>query len=578
MAECQVKQDQQMAALPLFHESSEMMSKAIGAEHPIRGRSLFGVGKVLLRQQKWQEAERILKESVNTLGVSICVHPTTNAAIRDLNYCLRMLKKDQEAVDILQQHRVVSYHQVKHQASAFQVDDLQRELEQLRESNRAIQAEKSALQQQLVDQEAVTHTVTDENERQVGEVRRLLQVLQQCDEDIKQLQTAVHDQEHLAAQKQREANYLQQEITRMTSELDDKEGQLQQQGELLNDMRSTIEEQRRQIDVLRHKVQEKHTTNERLARDMQRSERAMQQLERLQHQYDSVIQIHDDSLHMTELKLGTGAYGEVGVGMWSGVAVAVKTFYEEPVRVTDFNISLIRREVSVSSRVHHPNVVSICGAIVKNRVPLRIVMELLEGSLKDVINAAIESRYLSMREQVDIAVGCLCGVMYLHQLQPALLHGDIRSTNIRISKTMEAKIGDLGSCRFSNESLSVGPLSPEYIAPERVVEGRAVSPPNTTQADMYSLGVTFVELFTGVATERKVRERQFQAVPYVPLQDICYAMAEENPCGRISAAAALIQVNAVKQNDEYTLCPPKRMVKGKKCKEDKVTLVEMPWM
>ena len=264
--------------------------------------------------------------------------------------------------------------------------------------------------------------------------------------------------------------------------------------------------------------------------------------------------------------------------MWSGVGVAVKTFHEEPVRVTDFNISLIRREVSVSSRVHHPNVVSICGAIVENEVPLRIVMELLEGSLKDVINAALRSRYLSMREQVDIAVGCLCGVMYLHQLQPALLHGDIRSTNILISKTMQAKIGDLGSCRFSNESLSVGPLSPQYIAPERVVEGRAAAPSNTTEADMYSLGVTFVELFTGVATERKLRERQFRAVPYVPLQDICYAMAEENPRDRISAAAALMQVNAVKQNDEYTSCPPKRMVKGKKYKEDKVTLVEMPWM
>ena len=182
-------------------------------------------------------------------------------------------------------------------------------MEQLRESNRAIQTEKSALQQQLADQEAVTRTVTDENERQVGEVRRLLQVLQQCDEDIKQLQTAVQDQEHLAAQKEREANDLQQEITRMTSELDDRERQLQQQGEVLNDMRSTIEEQRREIDVLRHEIQEKDTTNERLARNLQRRERAVQQLEQLQHQYDSVTQIHDDSLHMTGLKLGKGAYG-----------------------------------------------------------------------------------------------------------------------------------------------------------------------------------------------------------------------------------------------------------------------------
>ena len=171
--------------------------------------------------------------------------------------------------------------------------------------------------------------------------------------------------------------------------------------------------------------------------------------------------------------------------MWSGVAVAVKTFHEDPVRVDELNISFIRREVSVSSRVHHPNVVSICGAIAENEVPLRIVMELLEGSLKDVIKAALKRRYLSMREQVDIAVGCLCGVMYLHQLQPALLHGDIRSTNILISKTMEAKIGDLGSCRFSNESLSVGPLSPQYIAPERVVEGhelwKVTQSPHPTQ-------------------------------------------------------------------------------------------------
>ena len=264
--------------------------------------------------------------------------------------------------------------------------------------------------------------------------------------------------------------------------------------------------------------------------------------------------------------------------MWSGVGVAVKTFHEEPVRVDELNISFIRREVSVSSRVHHPNVVSICGTIIENEVPLRIVMELLEGSLKDVIKAALKSRYLSMREQVDVAVGCLCGVMYLHQLQPALLHGDIRSTNILISKTLQAKIGDLGSCRFSNESLSVGPLSPQYIAPERVVEGRAVTPRNTTQADMYSLGVTFVELFTGVGAEVKRRKNQFRAVSYVPLQDICYAMAEENPRDRISAAGALMQVNAVKQNDEYTSCPPKRMVKGKKRNEDKVTLVEMPWM
>ena len=71
----------------------------------------------------------------------------------------------------------------------------------------AIHAEKSALQQQLADQEATTRAVTAENERQVGEIMRLLQLIQQCDEDNKQLQTEVYEHEDLAAQKQREAKY-----------------------------------------------------------------------------------------------------------------------------------------------------------------------------------------------------------------------------------------------------------------------------------------------------------------------------------------------------------------------------------
>ena len=39
MAECQVKQNKQMDALALFQESSEIINKSMGVEHPVRGRS-----------------------------------------------------------------------------------------------------------------------------------------------------------------------------------------------------------------------------------------------------------------------------------------------------------------------------------------------------------------------------------------------------------------------------------------------------------------------------------------------------------------------------------------------------------
>ena len=73
----------------------------------------------------------------------------------------------------------------------------------------------------------------------------------------------------------------------MASQVDDNERQLQQEEELdgkrntIERQESTIEEQRRQMNVLRHEVQEKHTINERLARDLQRNEYAVQELQQL---------------------------------------------------------------------------------------------------------------------------------------------------------------------------------------------------------------------------------------------------------------------------------------------------------
>ena len=273
------------------------------------------------------------------------------------------------------------------------------------------------------------------------------------------------------------------------------------------------------------------------------------------------------------------------VGQWRGISVAVKTFYDEPMRTSRRNIDIIRREMRVCSRVRHPNVMSICGAIVTDGIPLRLVMEMQEASLSGVIDAANKSgAYLSLREQVDLAEGCACGVMYLHHLQPALLHGDIRSTNILVTKTMEAKVADLGTSRFVNEHLSFGAVSPDYIAPERD-PGRFPNARNTAQCDVYSLGVTLTELFTGLGAEREKRQGQLLAVEHPQLQDLCFDMVADSPADRLAIHVALEKVREVKIFDEYKRCPPKRLVKGKLHREEheeedkdrEAVLVRQPW-
>ena len=112
----------------------------------------------------------------------------------------------------------------------------------------------------------------------------------------------------------------------------------------------------------------------------------------------------------------------------AGCNVTVKTFYDF-LRV-DVYLRRLEQEISICGQVHHPNVVCLLGAITQDDIPLRIVTELLEASLYDVIVAAYGC--LSLREQIDVTVGCSSGVFYLHSLD--ILHGDIRWTDVVLTQ------------------------------------------------------------------------------------------------------------------------------------------------
>ena len=106
----------------------------------------------------------------------------------------------------------------------------------------------------------------------------------------------------------------------------------------------------------------------------------------------------------------------VRIGYWRGCPVAVKSLHEELAK-EHHQRRLFEQEVSVCSRLHHPNIASICGVIQQRDAPFSLIMELLQASLSDVIEAALLSdRYLTLREQTDLSHDCLNGLTYLHDL------------------------------------------------------------------------------------------------------------------------------------------------------------------
>ncbi|XP_065842505.1 ankyrin repeat domain-containing protein 50-like isoform X2 [Oscarella lobularis] len=277
-----------------------------------------------------------------------------------------------------------------------------------------------------------------------------------------------------------------------------------------------------------------------------------------------------DAVRLTDVHLGTGAYGEVRVGHWQNSVVAVKTFHAAVTR--DLNLSLLRQEMESCGRVRHPNIVSIYDVIAVNDAAyLRIVMNLLEGSLSDVIGACVATTQLTLREKVELGLGFASGVAYLHQLLPIpLFHGNIRSTNILVTATMEAQVGDLESMAFP-PSRSFHQI--RYVAPERLEKCQK----STAEADIYSLGVTLSELMICAKSTPAEQRLQIETIGRDEIKKLCLRMVELEPSQRPNAPECLGVLRTVRRTREYCQCPPRRMVKGKSHGQNLVTLTGGPW-
>ncbi|XP_057993605.1 probable LRR receptor-like serine/threonine-protein kinase At1g06840 isoform X3 [Hevea brasiliensis] len=199
-------------------------------------------------------------------------------------------------------------------------------------------------------------------------------------------------------------------------------------------------------------------------------------------------------------QVGQGGYGKVYRGILAdGTVVAIKRAQEHSLQGEKEFLT----EIELLSRLHHRNLVSLVGYCDEEGEQMLVYEFMSNGTLRDHLSAKSKEP-LSFALRVRIALGSAKGILYLHKdADPPIFHRDIKASNILLDSNYNAKVADFGLSRLAPVPDIEGAVpahvstvvkgTPGYLDPEYFLTHKL-----TDKSDVYSLGVVFLELLTGM--------------------------------------------------------------------------------
>ncbi|CAL1402210.1 unnamed protein product [Linum trigynum] len=209
-------------------------------------------------------------------------------------------------------------------------------------------------------------------------------------------------------------------------------------------------------------------------------------------------------------KIGEGSFGTVYKGRLSdGSLVAVKRGKknsQDKRLTTEF-----RNEILTLSKIEHLNLVRLYGYVEHEDEQILLVEYVNNGNLREHLDNR-RGTVLEIAERLDVAIDVAHAITYLHMYTDrAIIHRDIKASNILLTDKLRAKVADFGFARLAAEDSkdthistqikgTTGYLDPEYLRTYTLTE----------KSDVFSFGVLLVELVTGrqpIDQKRSVKEK-----------------------------------------------------------------------
>jgi len=194
--------------------------------------------------------------------------------------------------------------------------------------------------------------------------------------------------------------------------------------------------------------------------------------------------------------IGEGGMGSVYLAEHSQVnrKAAIKILLPQHLKNVEIK-NRFKNEASLLAELNHPNIVNLYD-FDEDETGLYLIMEFVEGTPLDEYILNVSGAIPSERS-IPIMTQVLSAFSYAHS--KGIIHRDIKPSNIIIGKNDEIKVLDFGIAKIldsGNKNLTktgsqMGTVF--YMSPEQV-EGKVLD----LKSDIYSLGVTFYQILTGL--------------------------------------------------------------------------------
>ena len=268
-----------------------------------------------------------------------------------------------------------------------------------------------------------------------------------------------------------------QQLTNVQGQLRERDGELRQMTQQLTNVQGQLGDLRQQLTNAQRQLQEKDEENTTMREQLRTKQQEVNELgkslstaqqalsERPRQQSPDWV-IPRDQIQLTKKCIGKGGWGKVIEGKYCGCTVAVKQPYKMLLNLSPHNRERFEREMSIASKCRHPCLLQFIGATNdEGRRPL-FVTELMETSLRKLL----EQRSLSTTEVAVISLDVARALNYLHQRTPRpIIHRDISSANVllwRQADQWRGKVADYGAANFMQPTMSACPGAAIYSARE----------------------------------------------------------------------------------------------------------------